>query len=135
VPVATVPAPSNLALGRRALAELLQRDPQVRAVCCSSDGLAQGVLVEAAARGLRVPQDLAVCGFGDADFAAHLHPSLTTVQVDGAEIGRLAAQLVIDRCAGRQIAQPVVDVGFRIIERESTAAAQPEHLDGGSSPP
>jgi LacI family transcriptional regulator, gluconate utilization system Gnt-I transcriptional repressor len=122
VPVATVPAPSNLALGRRALAELLQRDPQLRAVCCSSDGLAQGVLVEAAARGLRVPQDLAVCGFGDADFAAHLHPSLSTVQVDGAEIGRLAAQLVIDRCAGRQIAQPVVDVGFRIVERESTAA-------------
>jgi LacI family transcriptional regulator, gluconate utilization system Gnt-I transcriptional repressor len=135
VPVATVPAPSNLALGRRALAELLLRDPQLRAVCCSSDGLAQGVLVEAAARGLRVPQDLAVCGFGDADFAAHLHPSLTTVQVDGAEIGRLAAQLIVDRCAGKDIAQPVVDVGFRIIERESTAAGHPEHLDGGSSPP
>lgn len=120
VPTALVPAPSNLALGRRALAELLQKDPKLQAVCCSSDGLAQGVLVEAAARGSRVPQDLAVFGFGDADFAAHLRPSLSTVRVDGAEIGRLAARLVLDRCQGRPVAQPVIDVGFRIVEREST---------------
>jgi LacI family transcriptional regulator, gluconate utilization system Gnt-I transcriptional repressor len=123
VPTAIVPAPSNLALGRRALAELLQQDPKIRAVCCSSDGLAQGVLVEATARGLRVPQDLAVCGFGDADFAAHLHPSLTTVRIDGAAIGRLAAQLIVDRCAGKAIAHPVVDIGFSIVERESTGGS------------
>jgi LacI family gluconate utilization system Gnt-I transcriptional repressor len=89
-------------------------------VCCSSDGLAQGVLVEAQARGLRVPEDLAICGFGDADFAAHLHPTLTTVHVDGAAIGRLAAELVLARCQGRPIAHPVIDVGFRIVERQST---------------
>jgi hypothetical protein len=45
-------------------------------------------MVEAQARGLRIPEDLAVCGFGDADFAAHMEPSLTTVHVDGAAIGR-----------------------------------------------
>lgn len=123
VPTAVIPAPSSLASGRRALAELLAQDPDIEAVYCSSDGLAQGVIVEAMARGLRVPQDLAVCGFGDADFAAHLSPSLTTVQVDGAEIGRLAARLILDRCAGNEIPHKVVDVGFRIIERESTAAA------------
>jgi len=120
VPVASVPAPSNLALGRRALVDLLKQDNKLRAVYCSSDQLAQGVLVEAQARGLRVPQDLAVCGFGDADFSAHMQPTLTTVHVDGAAIGARAAQLVIDRCAGRPIAQTVIDVGFRIVEREST---------------
>jgi LacI family gluconate utilization system Gnt-I transcriptional repressor len=123
VPTAIVPAPSNVERGRRALAELLQQEPKLQAVACSSDGMAQGVLVEAATRGLRVPQDLAVCGFGDADFAAHLHPSLTTVHVDGAAIGRLAAQLIVDRCAGKPIAQPVVDIGFSIIERESTGGS------------
>lgn len=120
VPTAVVPAPSNLALGRRALAELLQQDPTLEAVYCSSDQLAQGVLVEAQARGLRVPEDLAVCGFGDADFAAHLQPSLTTVHVDGAAIGRLAAQLIVARCRGEPIAERVIDVGFRIVERQST---------------
>lgn len=120
VPTAWVPAPSSLALGRRALADLLAQEPALRAVCCSSDSLAQGVIVEAQSRGLRVPQDLAVCGFGGADFAAHLQPSLTTVHIDGAEIGRLAAELILQRCRAEPVAQPVIDVGFRIIERQST---------------
>jgi LacI family gluconate utilization system Gnt-I transcriptional repressor len=122
VPTAMVPAPSSLELGRRALAELLDKDPALRAIYCSSDQLAQGVLVEAQARGLRVPQDLAVCGFGDAEFAAHTHPSLTTVHVDGAAIGRIAAQLIVDRCRGVAIDRPIVDVGFRIVERGSTSS-------------
>jgi LacI family gluconate utilization system Gnt-I transcriptional repressor len=122
VPTAVVPAPSNLALGRRALGELLAQEPALEAVYCSSDQLAQGVMVEALARGLRVPQDLAICGFGDADFAAHTQPSLTTVQVDGAGIGRRAASLILDRCRGVAIEQPVLDIGFRVIERQSTGA-------------
>ncbi|GAA0765504.1 LacI family DNA-binding transcriptional regulator [Ideonella azotifigens] len=123
VPTVVVPAPSSLALGRRALGELLQKSPGVRAIYCSSDQLAQGVLTEAAVRGLRVPQDLAVCGFGDADFAAHMAPSLTTVQVDGPAIGRQAAELLLARCRGETPAQPVIDVGFCIVERESTGGA------------
>jgi LacI family gluconate utilization system Gnt-I transcriptional repressor len=123
VPTTIVPAPSSLERGRRALVELLEKDPHIEAVYCSSDGFAHGLMIEARSRGLRIPQDLAVCGFGDADFAAHIDPSLTTAHIDGAEIGRLAAQLIIDRCAGKPIEQPIIDVGFRIIERQSTAAA------------
>lgn len=120
VPTVIVPAPSSLVLGRQALADLLEKDPKIRAIYCSSDQLAQGVMIEALARGLRIPEDLAVCGFGDADFAAHLNPSLTTVHVDGAAIGTLAARLLVDRCHGQAAAQPVIDVGFRIVERGST---------------
>lgn len=120
VPTVKVPAPSSLGLGRQALRDLLEKDPHIEAIYCSSDQLAQGVLTEARARGLRVPQDLAVCGFGDADFAAHMAPSLTTVQVDGAAIGTIAARLILARCRNEVIAEPVVDMGFRIVEREST---------------
>lgn len=121
VPTAIVPAPSNLALGRRALGELLQQDPKIDAICCSSDQLAQGVIVEAEARGLRVPDDIAVCGFGDADFAAHLRPSITTVHVDGIAIGQHAARLIIERCRGEAVVERIIDVGFKIVERQSTA--------------
>jgi LacI family gluconate utilization system Gnt-I transcriptional repressor len=71
---------------------------------------------------LRVPVDLAVCGFGDADFAAHLAPSLSTVHVDGTAIGKRAAQMILQRCRGGNVDKRIVDVGFRIVERESTAA-------------
>lgn len=120
VPVAVGPAPSTLALGRHALQALLTQDPDLQAVWCSSDALAQGVICEAVARGLRVPDDLAVCGFGDADFAAHMVPSLSTVQVDGQAIGRRAAELVLARCRGEAVSTAVFDLGFRVVERAST---------------
>jgi LacI family gluconate utilization system Gnt-I transcriptional repressor len=120
IPTAVVQAPSSLERGRCALTELLEKTPGLQAVCCSSDQLAHGVLVEAQYRGLRVPQDLAICGFGNADFAAHMFPSITTVHVDGPEIGRIAACMIIDRCHGKPVEKPVVDVGFSMIERQST---------------
>lgn len=115
-------APTGVEHGRQALAELLMQEPQLRAVFCSSDGMADGVLTEARARGLRVPDDLAVFGFGGAAFAAHLEPSLTTVHIDGAEIGRRAADLLIARGRGEPVDERIVDVGFRIIERASTGS-------------
>lgn len=121
VPTVLVPAPGTLELGRRALCELLDKQPDLQAVVCSSDMLAQGVLVEARVRGLRVPEDLAVSGFGDAEFSAHMAPSITTVHVDGPEIGRLAAHLIMERCRGRRLSQSTYDLGFKLIERGSTA--------------
>jgi len=120
VPTAVIPAPNNLAMGRRALVELLEKAPALDAVCCSSDMLAHGAIVEARARGIRVPEDLAVCGFGNADFSADMAPSITTVNVDGPEIGNLAASLIVDRRKGAPATRKLFDLGFRIIEREST---------------
>ena len=130
VPTAVVPAPSSLALGRRALSELLAREPGLQAVCCSSDTLAHGVLVEAQARGLRVPGDLAVVGFGNAEFSAHMVPSISTVHVDGPEIGRLGARLILARCQGETIGQRVLDLGFQLIERQSTGAEAAQQTGG-----
>lgn len=121
LPLAQVPAPSSLALGRQALVQLLRQSPRLEAVYCSSDQMAHGVMTEALARGLRVPQDLAVFGFGDAAFAAHTQPALSTVQVDGPAIGRLAAQLILQRCRGEAVKTSLLDLGFRIVERHSTA--------------
>lgn len=88
-------------------------------VLCSSDLLAQGVLMEAQARGLTVPADLAVFGFGDMDFAAHSIPPLTTVRIDGAAIGREAARALLARASGREVTRRIVDVGFSIVARDS----------------
>ena len=120
VPSRTTPAPSSLGNGRAALRELLASHPQADVVYCSSDVLAQGVLTEAQARGLQVPADLAVMGFGDMSFAQHLHPALSTVHIDGDAIGRQAAIFVVDRIEGRDVGAPIRDIGFRLVERAST---------------
>jgi LacI family gluconate utilization system Gnt-I transcriptional repressor len=88
-------------------------------VFCSSDLLALGVMTEAQARGIAVPTQLGVMGFGDLDFAADLNPALTTVRIDGASIGRQAARFIVDRAEGREVGQRVVDIGFSIASRDS----------------
>lgn len=120
VAVVSVPAPTTLKSGRQALRQLLQDRPAVDAVFCSSDLLALGVLTEARAQGRAVPSQLAVMGFGDLDFAADLEPALSTVRIDGAAMGRQAARFIMERAEGREVTQPVVDIGFTLVERSST---------------
>ncbi len=115
-----VAAPTTLKSGRTALAQLLGGRAAIDAVFCSSDLLALGVLTEARAQGVAVPQRLAVVGFGDLEFAGDLAPALTTVHIKGAAIGRQAAQFIVDRAEGRPVEQRVVDIGFSIVQRESS---------------
>ncbi len=73
--------------------------------------------MEAESRGLRIPHDLAVIGFGDLDFAASNRPSITTVSVDRRAIGQRAATLLADRIEQKPCAEAIVDIGFHLIER------------------
>jgi LacI family gluconate utilization system Gnt-I transcriptional repressor len=117
-----VRAPSTVADGRRGLARLLEISPAVDGLFCSSDQLAMGVLFEATARRLRLPERLALLGFGDLPMSAHTVPALTTVAVDGARIGREAARLLLARFArpdGGPTGRYVLDVGFSIVARET----------------
>jgi len=120
VPISVVPAPSTLGSGRAGLVELLAKTDEIDAVFCSSDVLAHGVITEAQARGLAVPEKLAVFGFGDLAFARDTHPALTTVRIDGTAIGRQSAKFILARTRGESIAARVIDLGFTIVERAST---------------
>jgi LacI family gluconate utilization system Gnt-I transcriptional repressor len=119
IPTRMVPAPTTLASGRSALEQLLQEQPSIDGVFCSSDYLAMGVMIEAQVRGIAIPSQLAVIGFGDLSLSRDLHPKLTTVRIDGTQIGRTAARFIIDRADGLQVTEPVRDIGFTIIDRES----------------
>lgn len=120
VPAVTVPAPGTLRTGREGMARLLDGGARPDAVFCSSDIVAQGVLAEAQSRGLSVPGDLAVMGFGDLDFAAYTFPALSTVRIDRRAMGRIAAETMLARMDDRGDIDRVIDIGFEVIERAST---------------
>jgi LacI family transcriptional regulator, gluconate utilization system Gnt-I transcriptional repressor len=110
--------PSSVAHGRTSLARILAERSDVDSVFCGSDLLALGVLTEARERGLDVPGKLAVCGFGDLEFAAEMRPALTSVRVDGERIGTAAAGSLIARLRGAPYERKV-DVGFTIESRDT----------------
>jgi LacI family transcriptional regulator, gluconate utilization system Gnt-I transcriptional repressor len=110
-----IEGPMTVEFGAQALALLHSLRPDV--VFCPSDTLAIGLLQACHRAGVKVPQDLAVAGYGDLDLAAQMYPSLTTVCVRRYEMGRLAAQTVLDMAMGGK--PDVTDIGFEIIDRES----------------
>jgi LacI family gluconate utilization system Gnt-I transcriptional repressor len=114
-----LPPPGTLAEAAHALEQLLQRSPQVRAILCSNDMLAAGVLFECQRRGIEVPARIAVMGFADLPIAAATEPTLTTVHVPSYEIGRRAGDLLLARIHGESGLQSRVDLGYRVIERAS----------------
>jgi LacI family transcriptional regulator, gluconate utilization system Gnt-I transcriptional repressor len=120
VPTITVSAPGSLRTGREGMARLLNEGQRPDAVFCNSDALAQGVLAELQSRGLSIPGDVAVMGFGDLDFAAYTFPALSSVRIDRRGIGRLAAEAMLARMEGRTDMEKVLDTGFEVIERAST---------------
>jgi LacI family transcriptional regulator len=107
--------------GRDALRHILSAGGKPpTAVLCGTDQLAFGAMIEAEARGLAVPRDLSLVGFNDADYAAFLRPSLTTVRMQSAEIGLAAADHLLARMAG-QPAMRVTELDAELIIRGSTA--------------
>lgn len=111
--------PSHFGQGRlsfRALADLPEM-PDV--VVCGSDWIAQGLIIEAQAAGVRVPDKLAVTGFGNLRMAGDMRPTITSVDVDGSRVAREAIRVLRTRAAGEGIPDRRIDVGFRIIARES----------------
>lgn len=105
--------------GRNAMAEILKNAPKTDAVFCSSDLLAMGALTEAKSQNILVPEQISIMGFGDVPFLSDLLPSLSTVRINGERIGQLAAQYLMDRAEGRTVSEPILNVGFSIMERDT----------------
>jgi LacI family transcriptional regulator len=110
--------------GRRAVAALLDRRPDIDALMCANDLIALGALDVLRAAGRRVPQDVAVVGMDDTDLAAASWPSLTSVSLGSAERGRTAAELLLDRLQDGDVTPRLVTVPPRLVVRASTAGEQ-----------
>lgn len=79
-----------------AVERILAARPRPTAVVCVNDTAALGLLGGLHAAGVRVPADISVVGYDDLPFAARLAPPLTTVNQPKYQLGRTAAELLLD---------------------------------------
>ena len=118
--VITNDKPSSIGVGKQLMIDLLERHPEVDAVFFANDDLAAGALFECQRRKIKIPKDIAILGFNDSEIANQVNPALTTVATPRYEMGRLAADMLLRRLRGTRVDSTRIDIGFRIVEREST---------------
>jgi LacI family gluconate utilization system Gnt-I transcriptional repressor len=118
--IVTTAVPTSMTLGGTLFADLLAKAPNIDAVFCVNDDLALGALFECKRRHMSVPQQMAIVGFNDLEFMASSVPTLTSVRTNRYEMGRDAATMVIATLEGRRPEQRVVDLGFSVVQRESS---------------
>jgi LacI family gluconate utilization system Gnt-I transcriptional repressor len=109
----------DLNAGARAMATLIERRPDVRAVFCSAATLAVGAMLELQRRGVAIPGDVAIAGFDDLDIAAQMVPALTTLRVPRYALGKRAGEMILARVAGERVDARVADVGYELVPRAS----------------
>jgi LacI family transcriptional regulator len=83
--------------GSRLCAQLVAEGRDFTAVAAANDLIALGCLDVFAEHGVRCPDDVSVVGFNDMPFAARFQPPLTTIRIPHYEIGKAAAQLMLER--------------------------------------
>ncbi|WP_323990130.1 LacI family DNA-binding transcriptional regulator [Nguyenibacter sp. L1] len=112
--------PVSFTHGARAMGHLLDRAPKVQAVFAVSDLVGVGALMECHRRGVRVPEDMSLIGFGGFEIGRQVVPALTTVAVDFRAIGERTGRMVLDLLAGRRDVPRIVDLGVTLVRRETT---------------
>lgn len=90
----------DVASGRDAGARVLGMSPRPTAVFCANDLLALGVLQSMVSAGARVPDDIAIVGYDDIEFASAAAVPLTSVRQPAVRMGREAARLLVEETSG-----------------------------------
>jgi LacI family transcriptional regulator len=115
--------PYYYADGRKAAAQLLDRDEPPTAIFAGNDEIALGVMEEARRRSIRVPEDLSVVGFDDSFLATRSTPQLTTVAQPLVELGAVAVRTLTRMINHEPVDSHHTELATRLVIRDSTAPA------------
>lgn len=104
----------------RATIQLLDIDSPPTAIFATSDYMATGVTCGVQSRGLTIPRDIALVGFGNTPICTHTSPTLTSVDEQLQELGSQAATLLIRLAEGEQVEDTQIVLPTRLVVRESS---------------
>ena len=104
--------------GERGMHTLLENEPEIDAVFASNDQIALGALGIAHKLGRRVPQDLAIVGFDNTPEAAFFWPSLTTINQQLIDVGRLAVKNLHEIIEARRLQKEPAEPSTTIMRPE-----------------
>jgi diguanylate cyclase (GGDEF)-like protein/PAS domain S-box-containing protein len=122
--------------GRSAAAEILKAGIPCDAVVAATDYNAIALMDSLAEAGVRLPEDVAVIGFDNTEEAALCNPALSSVALPFSDVGKCAANLVLDLISGRHVAPETHLVAATLVVRSScgckpaSSGDTPTNVDG-----
>jgi LacI family transcriptional regulator len=121
------PGAPTVTHGREAAGRILELPAARRptAAICANDLLALGVLQEMVRNGVRVPDEFAIVGYDDIDFAAAAAVPLSSVRKPRQKLGRRAAELLIDEARGENHLHEQLVFDPVLVVRESSMVRRP----------
>jgi LacI family transcriptional regulator len=102
---------------------LMEQEHPPDAIVCANDELAAGAILGLSELDLHVPSDIALVGFDDRRFAAHLPVPLTTIALPLLEMGVQAAQKLFGALNGEPVHNEQIRIPCRLVVRESCGAS------------
>lgn len=121
--------------GYAAMGRFLDLPRPPRAVVVANNLMTLGAIQQLEERRVRIPEELALVGFDDMPWASYLRPPLTTVAQASEELGKIAAQLLLERIKDPQRPVRQVVLPTRLEVRASCGAALLRPLSAPASPP
>lgn len=106
--------------GREAMKRLLRSNPDIDGVFAGNDLMALGALKELLQMGVKVPEQVAICGFDGIQLTEYTEPGITTIAQPIYEMGALATEVLIKKIKGEEHENKVFELPVRLIQRKST---------------
>jgi LacI family transcriptional regulator len=120
-----IPSPLSIEAGREAALKLLRLPDRPRAIFINNNLLSLGTLQAVQELGLSCPQDVALIGFDDPPWAAVSCPPLTVIRQPSRQVGRVAAQVLLDLMDGQAPAESHLQLDCELVLRRSCCPAHP----------
>lgn len=111
----------QVATGYDCTVSLMKGEAPPTAIFCANDLMAVGCLEALHELGLQVPRDVSVMGFDDQEIARHTRPPLSTLVLPNYEMGRLAAEMLLDEATGAPQRKRRIKVDAQLVERATVA--------------
>ena len=120
LPIETIDGITSYEKSRIVTAEILRREDIPQVILCTNNYLAMGCIQSIRARGLSIPEDIALMTFDNYPFSMIVQPTLTAIEVDMYEMGWQAARFMLQKIRKPNLQTQSFCTTPTILEREST---------------
>jgi len=101
--------------------KILEEDPSIDGILCTTDRLAVGAILGSMEAGRKIPDDICITGFDDGRIASVFHPGITSVKQDGAVMAQKACEILFTMLEGGLVEKKRYIIPIYLSVRETTA--------------